>query len=62
MISVPITGTLIASIQQDEIVITYLPDGVTTVVKYYYKGNLQATLTETVDTASPPRLIHAVRT
>jgi hypothetical protein len=62
MIVVPISGSLIAGIQTDEVVVSYLPDGVTTVFQYLYKGNLQATLTETVDTNNPARLIHAKRT
>jgi hypothetical protein len=60
MISINITGSIISDVRFDEVVITY--NGVTTVQVYKLKGTTQATVTETVDTNTPPNVIHLVRT
>jgi predicted Na+-dependent transporter len=61
MISLGISGSLIAGIMFDEVVIAY-PSGTSTVMQYKYKGNVVATVTETVNTDTPPKMIHLVRT
>jgi hypothetical protein len=60
MISINITGSIISDVRFDEVVLTY--NGVTTVSVYKLKGVTQATVTETVDTNTPPNVIHLVRT
>jgi hypothetical protein len=55
MIATTASGAIISDVMFDEVAVSY--SGVTTTMVYKLKGVVKATVTETVDTNTPPRMI-----